>query len=76
MSKIRVNNPDLNPFEKVEGFDTDPIEARNTRIILSLLTAAGEEGIEEELLIRLAEMMEALIEFELLEAQAALTPNN
>jgi len=76
MNIIRLNNPNLNPFEKVEGFDTDPTEARHTRIILSLLTAAGDEGLEEDLLVRLAEMMEALIEFELLEAQAALTPDN
>lgn len=69
---LRITDPNQNPFEEIEGFNNTPQEARQTRIILSLLSAAGDEGIEEELLLRLSTMMEALVEYELLEAQVAL----
>lgn len=43
----------------------DTADVRAERIIKSLLLAAGEEGIEEELFIRISTATEALIKDEL-----------
>lgn len=65
---VALTDPDKDPLAPLEGFE-DPEEARITRIILTLLSAAGDEGLEEELLLRLTSGVGELIEFEVNEAK-------